>query len=131
MEGFTIGQVATAGGVNVETIRYYQQLGLLAQPPRPRQGYRRYPAETVRRVHFIKRAQQLGFSLEEIARLLALEEGESCAKARALAEEKLALIGARIADLTRLRRTLKALVNQCGTGRGKVACPIIETLAQQ
>ena len=82
-------------------------------------------------MHFIKRAQQLGFSLEEIARLLALEEGESCAKARALAEEKLALIGARIADLTRLRRTLKALVNQCGTGRGKVACPIIETLAQQ
>ena len=128
MQNMTIGQVARESGVNVETLRYYQLVGLIIKPDRPVHGYRRYPFETVQRLKFIKRAQQLGFSLEEIARLLVLEDGESCGRARALAEEKLILVEARIADLTRLRRTLKALVTQCATRRGKVACPIITSL---
>lgn len=130
MQGFTIGQAAKESGVNVETLRYYEQMGLIAQPPRPAQGYRRYPPETVRRVRFVKRAQQLGFTLEEIRRLLSLADGETCGTARALAEEKLALVEARIADLQRMRKTLKELVLQCAARRGKVACPIIEALAQ-
>jgi MerR family mercuric resistance operon transcriptional regulator len=126
----TIGRVAAAAGVNVETIRFYQRLGLLAEPARPSGGVRRYGSEVVARLRFIKRAQQLGFSLAEVQRLLVLEDPQSCGKARSLAAEKLALVEARIADLERMRVVLKNLVARCDVRRGKVACPIIETLAQ-
>jgi len=124
----TIGRVAETAGVNVETIRYYQRLGLLAQPARPPGGFRRYGGEFVSRLRFVKRAQQLGFSLAEVQRLLVLEDPQSCGKARSLAAEKLALVEARIADLDRMRGVLKDLVVRCDVRRGKVACPIIATL---
>ncbi|MFY9316696.1 MAG: Hg(II)-responsive transcriptional regulator [Burkholderiales bacterium] len=126
----TIGRVAEAAGVNVETVRFYQRSGLLAEPVRPPGGVRRYGAEFVGRLRFIKRAQQLGFSLAEIQRLLVLEDPQSCSKARALAAEKLALVEARLADLDRMRGVLKDLVARCDVRRGKVACPIIATLTR-
>lgn len=102
----TIGQVARRAGVNIQTIRFYQRRGLLEQPKKPPSGFRRYGAAAVARVRFIKRAQDLGFTLKEVGRLLALEEGRSCDKTRALATEKLALVEARVKDLNRLRRIL-------------------------
>ena len=124
----TIGRVADAAGVNVETIRFYQRLGLLEEPVKPLGGVRRYDGEVVARLRFIKRAQQLGFSLAEVQRLLDLEDPQSCGKARSLATEKLALVEARISDLERIRGVLRELVARCGVRRGKVACPIIATL---
>lgn len=127
--GLTIGKVAAAAGVNVETVRYYQRCRLVPEPPRPPGGVRRYCAETVARLRFIKRAQELGFTLAEIRRLLALGDPQTCAKARALAAEKLTVVRTRIADLERMRGVLDALIERCDAARGKVACPIIETLA--
>jgi MerR family mercuric resistance operon transcriptional regulator len=129
MSRMTIGRVAGAAGVNVETIRFYQRIGLVKEPDKPVGGIRRYPEETVHRVGFIKRAQQLGFSLEEIAGLLRLEEPRACATTHDLALDKLADIEARLADLKRIRRTLKNLVAQCENIRGRVTCPIISTLS--
>ncbi len=126
----TIGRVAKAAGVNVETIRFYQRLGLLAEPARPPGRVRRYGGESVARLRFIKRAQQLGFSLAEVQRLLVLEDPQSCGKARSLAAEKLALVEARIVDLERMRGVLKELVARCDLRRGKVTCPIIATLTE-
>ena len=126
----TIGRVAEAASVNVETIRFYQRVGLLAEPPRPPGGVRRYGGEFVSRLRFVKRAQQLGFSLAEIQRLLVLEDPQSCGKARTLAAEKLALVEARLADLARMRDVLKDLVARCDVRRGRVACPIIATLTE-
>ena len=126
----TIGGVARAAGVNVETVRYYQRMGLVPVPKRVYGSFRNYPPEIATRVRFIKRAQQLGFTLAEVKNLLALEDGQSCSKAQGLAAMKLAAIEARIADLNRMRRTLKDLIAQCGAGGGRVRCPIIETLAR-
>lgn len=127
----TIGGVAKAAGVNVETIRYYQRLKMLEEPARTLGSVRRYADATVARVRFIKRAQELGFSLAEIQRLLRLEDPQSCGEARGLASEKLALVESRVADLQRLRGVLKELIGRCDRRRGKVACPIIESLAQR
>lgn len=124
----TIGRVAEAAGINVETIRFYQRLGLLDEPDKPSGGVRRYGVEFVARLRFIKRAKQLGFSLAEVQRLLVLEDPQSCGKARSLAAEKLALVENRIADLERMRSVLTDLVARCDVRRGKVACPIIATL---
>jgi MerR family mercuric resistance operon transcriptional regulator len=90
---------------------------------------RRYGAATVARLQFIKRAQQLGFSLEEVGKLLLLEEGQNCAATRKLAEHKLALIRGRIADLDRMRRLLEGLIRECERGKRPRACPIISTLS--
>jgi MerR family mercuric resistance operon transcriptional regulator len=128
-QDLTIGKVAGAAGVNVETVRYYQRSGLVPEPPRPAGSVRRYSEETVARLRFIKRAQELGFTLAEIRRLLALGDPQSCGKARALAADKLALVRSRIADLERMRAVLESLVERCDAVRGRVACPIIETLA--
>ncbi len=125
----TIGQVAKAAGVNVETVRYYQRLAMLEEPEKPLGGVRRYGDEFIARLRFVKRAQQLGFSLAEVQRLLVLEDPQSCGKARSLAAEKLALVEARLADLERMRRVLQELIARCDVRRGKVACPIIESLA--
>ncbi len=124
----TIGRVAEAAGINVETIRFYQRQGLVDEPAKPPGGVRRYGKEFIARLRFIKRAKQLGFSLAEVQRLLVLEDPQSCGKARSLAAEKLALVEARIADLARMRSVLKDLVARCDLRRGKVACPIIATL---
>ena len=130
MSKMTIGKLARAAGVNVETIRYYQRLELLEEPSRPPGGVRRYTDEAASRVRFIKRAQELGFSLAEIRRLMRLGDPQSCGEARSLAAEKLALVESRLADLERLRGVLQALIGRCDRARGKVACPIIESLAR-
>jgi MerR family mercuric resistance operon transcriptional regulator len=124
------GRLARRAGVNVETIRYYQRLQLVQEPARPPGGVRRYGEAAVSRVRFIRRAQELGFSLAEIRRLMRLGDPQSCGEARSLAAEKLALVESRVADLERLRRVLRDLIGRCDRRRGKVACPIIESLAQ-
>lgn len=131
MDDFTIGQVAARAGVHKETIRYYQGLGLVDEPPRRPGSVRRYGDATVARLQFIKRAQQLGFTLEEVKRLLQLEDGQSCGETRHLAEQKLAVIKERLADLNRMRRALEQLIGECEHGRRPRRCPIITTLAQQ
>ncbi len=125
----TIGGVARAAGVNVETVRFYQRMGLVPLPKRVYGSFREYPPAIATRVRFIKRAQQLGFTLAEVKNLLALEDGRNCSQARGLATMKLASVENRIADLNRMRRTLKNLIAQCGVSGGRVRCPIIETLA--
>ena len=126
----TIGSVAKLAGVNVETIRYYQRLGLLGEPAKPMGGYRRYPAEMVKTLRFIKRAQALGFTLEEVAGLLHLEEACACAETRALAAHKVDLIDRKLTDLTAMRQALASLVQQCDGGEPAKGCPIIQVLSQ-
>src|SRR5262245_37163954 len=109
----TIGSLAKEAGVNVETIRYYQRRGPGHEPAKPLGGHRHYASAVVSRVRFIKRAQRLGFSLEEIANLLRQEDGRSCQATRMLAEKKLAVIEERIAELGQMRRMLRRLVAQC------------------
>ena len=125
----TIGKLAAAAGVNIETVRYYQRLGLLDEPERPRTGYRRYSQQQTKRLHFIKRAQCLGFTLSEVGGLLKLDTGCPCADTRALASRKLALIEQRIADLAAIREALTELIQQCDAGDGRGNCPIIDVLA--
>ena len=126
--GLTIGSFAAAAGVNVETVRYYQRKGLLSEPARPRGSIRRYGDEDVARVKFIKSAQRLGFSLDEVASLLTLDDGMHCGQARQLAQSKLASVQARLADLRRIESVLKGLIRQCAGARGQVACPIVQAL---
>ena len=128
-EELTIGLLARAAEVSVETIRYYQRRGLLEEPPKPSRGRRRYSSAAVRRVRFVKRAQQLGFTLEECKQLLRLEDGQSCRETRLLAEQKLQVIEQRLADLTRVRQALEGLITQCGAGQQPRSCPIIATLS--
>lgn len=115
--------------MNVETIRYYQKRGLLGEPDKPLGGQRRYGPTAAMRVRFIKRSQQLGFTLHEVKGLLLLEDGQNCRETRLLAEHKLAVIEARISDLTRMRRLLKNLISECAEGRRPRSCPIIASLS--
>ena len=126
----TIGKVADQAGVHVETIRYYQRLGLIGEPVRALGRIRRYDEQAICRLRFIKRAQQLGFSLDEVRNLLALEDGQSCSETRALAQKKLAAIDERVADLKRMQKLLKNLIAECERGKRPRACPIIATLSQ-
>ena len=128
MSELTIGSLADEAGVNVETIRYYQRRGLMPEPDRPAHGYRRYGATTVKRVRFIKRAQALGFTLEEIGGLLKLDEAHACAETRELASHKLQTIETKLADLVAMRKALTALLCQCDAGAMKGNCPIIHAL---
>jgi len=130
VDTLTVGQVSSASGVHVETIRYYQGLGIVRAPKRPGAGFRRYGQADVARLRFIKRAQQLGFTLDEVKNLLQLEDGQSCRETRLLAENKLAMIEQRLADLNRMRRLLKQLIGECASGKRPRACPIIATLAR-
>ena len=125
----TIGQLAQAAAVNVETVRYYQRRGLLTEPPKPLGGHRRYRPHLVKRLRFIKRAQHLGFTLDEVRGLLTLEDGQSCRATRLLAEKKLAEIENRLADLARIRKLLRALIAKCESGKRPRSCPIIATLS--
>ena len=130
MEDLTIGKLARRAQVNVETVRYYERRGLIARPPRPRSGYRRYAEETVGRIRFVKRAQDLGFSLGEVAELLALrvDPETTCADVRSQAEAKIADIEDKLRELSRMKRALKQLAASC-TGQGPVGeCPILEAL---
>lgn len=127
-----ISDVAREAGVGVETVRFYEQRRLIARPPRPRAGgYRDYPPASVRRIRFIRRAQQLGFSLAEIVELLALEsDGESaCIDVRRRAEAKLAEVLTKIGDLDRIRGALETLIEAC-PGKGPARkCSILEAIS--
>ena len=124
----TIGHLARAADVNIETVRYYQRVGLIQEPHKPATGYRVYPAETIDRIKFIKRAQPLGFSLQEIAELLDLGDGH-CDDVRLHAEEKRDQIDQQIRDLTALKKTLDKLITACQSENDASHCPIVETLA--
>ena len=124
----TIGALAREAGVNVETIRYYQRRGLVPEPVKPLGGIRSYAPEHVQRLRFIKRAQQLGFSLEEVGDLLSLEDGLHCHEVEAIAGQKLALVRERIAQLGMIESALATLIRKCRSNRGKVRCPLISAL---
>ena len=127
-KSLTIGALASRAGVNVQTIRYYQRRELLPVPPLPQGGVRRYPDEIIQRVRFIKRAQHLGFTLEEIARLLELSNGTHCAETREVAEQKITELENKVADLNAMRASLVTLVRTCSRTGKEAGCPIIETL---
>ena len=131
MSEYTIGEAARAAGVNIETLRYYERRGLLPAPPRSHANYRLYPHQSVRLVRFIKRAQELGFTLNEVRELLAFRdsgESASCADVRQQARLKLRSIDAKIQSLQAVREALAELVQKC-SGSGPVAdCPILEAL---
>lgn len=124
----TIGALAREVGVGVETVRYYQRRGLLPEPPRPtagaRPGVRRYDADALRRLRFIRRAGAAGFTLDEVAQLLALDAGADRPAAFALARTRLAALDARIAELQSARAALFRLADACG-GEGEGECPIL------
>jgi MerR family mercuric resistance operon transcriptional regulator len=124
----TIGKLADAAGVNIETIRYYQRRGLLDEPPKPLGGHRRYSAEQAKRVRFIKRAQALGFTLDEIGMLLTLDSACGCSDTRALAARKRGLIERKMADLKAMYQALSDLIQQCDAGGSTTPCPIIDVL---
>lgn len=124
----SIGAVATSAGVNVETIRFYQRKGLVPEPTRSYGRIRRYGAPDVARIKFVKSAQRLGFSLEEVTGLLRLEDGSHCDEARAKAEQKLADVRARLRDLRRMEAVLRRLIAECCTSKGTVSCPLIAAL---
>jgi MerR family mercuric resistance operon transcriptional regulator len=127
--GFKIGRLAEETGVHFETIRYYQRLGLMPTPARNYGAVRRYGEDEVSRLRFIKRAQALGFSLDEVRLLLELSIGEHCAETRTLAEQKRELVEKKISDLRGIRKALDKLVHACGTGKRGHGCPIIESLS--
>jgi MerR family mercuric resistance operon transcriptional regulator len=129
----TIGRLARLAGVHVETVRYYQRRGLVPEPERIDGGYRHYRADTITRLHFIKRAQALGFTLEEVGGLLGLSRVSACAETRDLAARRVALIDRKLADLGAMRAALADLVAQCDANQmdqAELACPIIVSLAQ-
>lgn len=128
LENLTIGAFAKAASVNVETIRFYQRKGLLLEPDRPYGSIRRYGGADVARVKFVKSAQRLGFSLDEIGELLKLEDGTHCSEAAQLAALRLDDVRAKLSDLTRIEAALSKLVGECGTHRGNVSCPLIAAL---
>ena len=128
--GATIGALAETAGVNVETIRFYQRKGLMPEPEKPYGSIRRYGAAELARVRFIKSAQRLGFSLEEVGELLKLEDGARCSEARQLAEQKLVDVRQKLTDLQRIESVLAGLVARCSAVRGRVNCPLIASLQE-
>jgi len=128
MPTLTISRLAQEAGVNVETVRFYQRRGLLAEPDKPLGGIRRYAHADVARVLFIKAAQRIGFTLDEVAQLLKLDDGTQCAEARAIAERKLADVRERLTDLQRIEAALTHLVGRCSASRGQIRCPLIDSL---
>jgi MerR family mercuric resistance operon transcriptional regulator len=132
MKSFTIGQLAKEAHVGVETIRYYERRGLLPEPPRRESGYRQFPLEAIQRIRFIKRAQNLGFSLKEIGQLLALSDGQQagCEDVRQFALEKVREIETKIVHFTKLREILLDLAGKCRGDGPLTECPIIESLTE-
>lgn len=125
----TIGRLARLAGVGVETIRYYQRRGLLPVPGSVG-AFRRYPVAVAERIRFIKRAQGLGFTLEEIGGLLRLDDGADRRSIRAIASERLGQVERNLADLRHMQRALKALLVHCEHTGMDAPCPIIESLAR-
>ena len=128
-ETFTIGRLAKSAGVNVETIRYYQRRKLLPVPYAAFGGIRRYSSDYLRRVRFIKRAQQLGFTLDEISELLALGDGNCCSTVCGVGERRLADIEKKVADLAAMRDVLRRLVGACQENEANAPCPLVQAFA--
>ncbi len=130
IDAITIGELARRGGVNLETIRYYERQGLLPKPPRTASGYRQFPPDSADRVRFIKHAQQLGFTLAEVKELLSLrvDPDKSCHDVEARARAKVADIEQRIKNLKAMHRVLSRLVAACADGRHSHECPILAAL---
>lgn len=126
----TIGKLSKQCNVTIETIRYYQRKGLLTEPEKPLSGYRQYPNEAVARIRFIKRAQQSGFTLKEIAELLLLDSGH-CEDVRKIAEQKRRQIAGQIKDLTVLHNVLDNLVKSCQAEPSTDHCSIIDALSKE
>lgn len=130
MRTLTISRLAQSAGVGVDTVRYYERAGLLPRPPRTVSGYREYPPETVKRLKFIRRAKDLGFTLQEIGELLSLtgQREHGVAGVKRSAEAKLKLVRARIVELERISRGLQTLIKAC-PGHGPLeSCPILNSL---
>lgn len=129
-EAHTIGEVAALSGVRVETIRYFERIGLLAPSERTQGGHRLFSAADLARLSFIRRAREMGFSQGEVRALLSLSSGEltSCGDVKTLAENHLTVIRAKIRDLRRLEQSLSSTVAQC-TGGKVPTCPVIEAIA--
>ena len=126
----TIGKLAKLANVTIETIRYYQRKGLINEPVKPATGYRQYPTEVIARIQFIKRAQQSGFTLKEIAELLSLD-GEHCEDVQKIAEQKRQQIDEQLRDLTALRNVLNSLVNGCQQDESTGHCSLIDTFSNK
>ncbi|WP_404362864.1 MerR family transcriptional regulator [Marinobacter sp.] len=124
----SIGTLAQAVDVTVETIRFYQRKGLLREPERPRGSIRQYGQSDIERLGFIKTAQRLGFDLEEISELLRLEGSPGCEEAQFLAEQKLTDVRRKIKTLREIEESLEILVEQCQVSRGGVTCPLTAAL---
>ncbi|MEQ1740240.1 MAG: MerR family transcriptional regulator [Methyloglobulus sp.] len=124
----TIGKLAKQSEVTIETIRYYQKIGLLEEPEKPSSGYRLYTSDAINRIRFIKRAQQAGFSLKEIAELLSFD-GTHCSDVQKIAEQKCQQIDAQIKDLTALRNVLDSLVKRCQADASTEHCSLINALS--
>lgn len=124
----TIGKVAKAAAVNVETIRFYQRKGLLAEPPKELGGFRYYSEKCIEEIHFIKRAQVIGFTLDEIKNLLSMEACDACLQTHDASLIKLDMVNARIAELERIRETLQKLIEKCERENYQTACPILHSL---
>ena len=125
-----IGQLANAASVNVQTVRYYERRGLLTTANRTAGGYREYEAEAVNRLRFIKHAQALGFSLDEIQELLALRvrHGAACGAIERRTRSKIAVVDKKIRELQRLKRSLERLAAACEAREPTADCPVLETL---
>ena len=130
MNAITIGRLAKTAGINVETIRYYQRIHLISQPDKPHTGYRVYPEQTLDRIRFIKRAQRLGFSLNEIRQLLDMTDGQ-CDSAAHMANDKLRLIQHKIAGLSKMAVVLKEYTQQCTINADHSHCPLIDSLTDE
>lgn len=130
METFSIGQVARQAGVGVETVRFYEREGLLEEPARRSSGYRQYPEEAIKQIRFIKRAQQLGFSLKEIAELLTLRvDGQtSCEQVKERAAAKLGEVERKMVELQRMRQALLQVASLCTEEGPKGRCPMLDAL---
>lgn len=126
-DGLTIGALAAAAGVGVETVRYYQRRGLMPVPPGGG-GVRRYDAGALARLRFIRRAQALGFTLEEIGELLQLQDGTDRRSVRRIAQARLGQLQARIADMQGMARTLQHLIHECEHAARAPRCPIIASI---
>ncbi|MEK4031783.1 helix-turn-helix domain-containing protein [Methylocystis sp. IM2] len=129
MQALTIGKLATAAGVNLETVRYYERIGLMPKPARTNSGHRAYEEAHVRRLAFIRRARELGFGIEDIRALLALAApaGGSCAEVQAIAQAHLDEVRAKLADLAKLERILALTVASC-SGELAPLCPVLDML---
>ena len=131
--GLTIGRLAQSSGVNLETVRYYERIGLMPEPDRTGGGHRLYDDDHRRRLAFIRRSRELGFSIEEIRTLLGLAEPQrrACDEVRAIASAHLGAVRAKMADLARLESLLASTVARCDGRAAAPTCPVLELLEQE